>query len=274
MGSINFTYTGLPLQQPGPTQSPSGNYTLIQQKYKNFMLVHVVTATTNPNDYFTLAIPYVSSTVTAQYKDEEGNAIADDAVTHGMTGDPYTTSAKTVEGYSLKATPQNASGSYTDAEQTVTYVYVKDPVLAGAVTVHYVDEEGKSLSEDVVLSGIVGDSYASEPKSIDGYTLSKVEGSASGTFDSATHEVTYVYNKNNDGGTPTPGNPNPSEPTPVVPTPGASQGTGNQVVPSSGPSNLAVTGTNGYYAVAVASALMVAIGTALRLFPRLKKVRA
>ncbi|WP_160321494.1 MucBP domain-containing protein, partial [Lactococcus lactis] len=100
----------------------------------------------------------------------------------GNVGDSYTTEQKTIDGYTFKEVQGNATGTFTDQAQTVTYVYTKKPVLGAAVTVKYVDTKGNVISDEAVKSGNVGDSYTTEQKTIDGYTFKEVQGNATGTF--------------------------------------------------------------------------------------------
>ena len=65
--------------------------------------------------------------------------------------------------------------------------------LGGAVTVHYLDETGKKLVEDKILSGKIGDSYSSEPQNIAGYVVKTTPANAKGTYTDKVQEVTYVY---------------------------------------------------------------------------------
>lgn len=65
--------------------------------------------------------------VTAKYVDENGNPIADDVIASGNVGDPYSTTQKDVPGYTFKEVQGNPTGSFTDQDQTVTYVYTKNP---------------------------------------------------------------------------------------------------------------------------------------------------
>ena len=67
-----------------------------------------------------------TSLVLVKYVDEDGNEIATSNTLTGKVGDPYTTSAKTISGYTLKTTPANANGTYATSTITVTYVYKKN----------------------------------------------------------------------------------------------------------------------------------------------------
>ena len=134
--------------------------------------------------------------VTAKYLDENGKTISDDVVKNGNVGDSYTTEQKAIPGYTFKEIQGSASGQFTDKEQTVTYVYTKDPVVGGNVTAKYVDGAGNTLSDNVVKSGNIGDDYSTEQKAIPGYTFKEVQGSASGQFTDKEQTITYVYTKN------------------------------------------------------------------------------
>ena len=71
--------------------------------------------------------PVAGGNVTAKYVDENGNPIADDVIASGNVGDPYSTTQKDVPGYTFKEVQGNPTGSFTDQNQTVTYVYTKNP---------------------------------------------------------------------------------------------------------------------------------------------------
>ncbi|MCW2281964.1 MucBP domain-containing protein [Lactococcus lactis] len=141
--------------------------------------------------------PVAGGDVTAKYVDTDGNKISDDVVKTGNIDDPFNTEQKVIDGYTFKEVQGNASGTFTDQAQTVTYIYTKDPVAGGDVTTKYVDTDGNKISYDVVKLGNVGDAYTTEQKMIDGYTFKEVQGNASGTFTDQAQAVTYVYTKNN-----------------------------------------------------------------------------
>ena len=140
-------------------------------------------------------LPENEGSVVANYVDEEGNVISDQVITIGNIGDPYSTEQKAIPGYTFKEIQGSASGQFTDKEQTVTYVYTKDPVVGGNVTAKYVDGAGNTLSDNVVKSGNIGDDYSTEQKAIPGYTFKEVQGSASGQFTDQEQTITYVYTK-------------------------------------------------------------------------------
>ncbi|MCF2707339.1 MucBP domain-containing protein [Arcanobacterium haemolyticum] len=180
--------------------------------------------------------PVADGKVTVSYVDEDGKKIADDVVLTGKIGDEFTAQKKTIDGYTFKEVvggDENLSGAFAAEDQTVTLVYVKDPVKGADVTVTYVDEAGNEIADSVTLTGNVGESYTSEQKVIEGYTFKGMgEGSApvAGEFSGTAQTVIYVYVKNDEPSTPgtdepsTPGTDEPSTPGTDEPsTPGAGE---------------------------------------------------
>lgn len=134
--------------------------------------------------------------VTVKYQDEEGETLADDEILTGNIGENYTSEQKTITGYTFKEVQGNPTGPFTDQPQTVTYIYTKSPVPAADVTVKYQDTNGKTLANDEILSGNIGENYTSEQKTITGYTFKEVQGSPTGPFTPQPQTVIYVYTKN------------------------------------------------------------------------------
>ncbi|WP_261810179.1 MucBP domain-containing protein [Levilactobacillus humaensis] len=64
---------------------------------------------------------------------------------------------------------------------------------AQPVTVHYVDNDGKKLADDVTLTGKLGASYQAEELGFSGYKLASTDGQAKGTFTSNSQSVTFHY---------------------------------------------------------------------------------
>ncbi|WP_285141050.1 MucBP domain-containing protein [Lactococcus petauri] len=134
--------------------------------------------------------------VTAVYKDELGTDLSEPEVFYGVLGDKYSTSARTIPGYKLTVMPNNAAGQFSDDDQTVSYIYKKEVIAGGDVTVKYVDSHGKNIANDVVKSGNVGEDYATEQKDIEGYSFKEVQGNIFGKFQNQPQNVIYVYTKN------------------------------------------------------------------------------
>lgn len=64
--------------------------------------------------------------VTVKYVDKDGKELDKPEVFEGEVGLNYNTTAHDIEGYTLTATPDNASGTFTVEEITVNYVYAKN----------------------------------------------------------------------------------------------------------------------------------------------------
>jgi len=144
--------------------------------------------------------PVTSGTVVVKYVDESGNEIASSKTLTGSVGSSYTTSAATISGYTLKETPNNATGTYKSGTITVTYVYsqsgITPPVEEGTVIAKYVDEYGNEIASQITKTGEVGTSYTTTAKAISGYTLMTTPSNATGTFRSGTITVRYIYSSN------------------------------------------------------------------------------
>ncbi|MDG6191605.1 MucBP domain-containing protein [Lactococcus garvieae] len=185
--------------------------------------------------------PVKAADVISKYVDTEGNKISDDVVKSGNIGDKYTTEEKDIDGYTFKEMGKDSaavSGDFTDKDQTVTYVYTKNPVAAADVTAKYVDTEGNKISDDIVKSGNIGDKYTTEQKDIDGYTfkeMGKDSAAVSGDFTDKAQTVTYVYTKDK---------VNPLTPTPADNKPSHKENTHKSVPFSSTHNTLPETGEN------------------------------
>ena len=190
--------------------------------------------------------------VVVHYVDEAGNTIQTDAVDtkDGKPGAAYNTTDNdmkptritTAEGrvYELvpASTKGNENGSVEAGKTTeVTYVYKE---VKGNVVVHYVDEAGNTIAEDIkdTTDGSVSSAYDTsdnKPATIttkDGklYVLvpTSTKGDENGKVTEGTTEVTYVYKEvkegTTNGGSLTPSQPgSPSTPStnptsPVKPT--------------------------------------------------------
>lgn len=130
--------------------------------------------------------------VTVSYVGEDGTKLADNTVISGVVGESYQTNAKDIDNYTLKSTPNNSKGTYTEGSQNVTYVYAKK---TGSITAHYVNEDGEKVSEDATLSGTFDKDYSLVTKEIENYTLKTKPQVTSGKFGTDSKEVNFVYSK-------------------------------------------------------------------------------
>ncbi|MBK3915317.1 MucBP domain-containing protein [Listeria ivanovii] len=88
-----------------------------------------------------IAEVHAGADVTVKYVDADGNELATETTLSGNVDADYTSKAKMIEGWTLKETPANATGAFSDEAQTVTYVYDKN--ADNDVTPTPVDPDGK-----------------------------------------------------------------------------------------------------------------------------------
>lgn len=155
--------------------------------------------------------PAEKGTVTVKYVDESGTEIATSQSLQGEVGSTYTTSAVTVAGYSLQATPSNATGSYTKETIIVTYVYTKDVEDTPKVTVSFAEGstfETESKEITLTLENAQKGTYCVDDGPVKEFTDSvkvvigqgKIADStvtvkATATSGSTTKDYTFTYNK-------------------------------------------------------------------------------
>ncbi|EDH1008121.1 class 1 internalin InlJ [Listeria monocytogenes] len=155
--------------------------------------------------------------VEIHYVDENNKQLSSATEISGTVGNNYTTEPKTIDGYTLTITPDNATGTFNTSSQTVTYVYTKNIEAAEPVTVNYVDANGKTLAPSETLNGTIGDTYNATAKQIDGYTLSAEPTNATGQFTNSAQTVNYIYTKNTNIDQPLP-DKKPTNTTPTKPS--------------------------------------------------------
>ena len=136
----------------------------------------------------------IPGNVAVKYVDRNtGAEIAESYELKGLAGDAYTTEQKDIYGYTFVESTNNTNGNMI--EGTIEVIYYYERTNAGGVIVHYVDEEGNKLVEDVTITGKVADTYRTEQKEIPNYDFVRVEGQTEGELTEGVIEVTYIYKK-------------------------------------------------------------------------------
>ena len=195
----NFSATNVVFNN-GNNGAQTGNCTFkMNGKYNN--------SSTEPIEIIT---PVVKGTVTVKYVDASGNSIADSTTLTGKVGDSYTTSAKTISGYTLKTTPNNAKGTYTKAAITVTYVYEKEADNTPKVNASFASGESfktETKTITLTLANATKGKYSVDNGPVKEFTGSvdvvlgqgKVADSTvtvkATAIGSTTKEYTFTYNK-------------------------------------------------------------------------------
>ena len=152
--------------------------------------------------------PVPAADVTIEYVDKVGNEIHASQTISGNVGESYDASVEKyqlkIEGYTLDETklPENGIGVFSETVQTVTYIYIKNPMPAADITVKYVDTEGNEIHDSQTISGSIGDSYDASTHqykvTIEGYTLDETQlpENSKGIFSETAETVAYIYIKN------------------------------------------------------------------------------
>ena len=90
--------------------------------------------------------------VIVNYTDESGNILSSQII-KGKIGTTYETTPKTFDNYILKITPANASGTYTQEDITVTYVYKKNVVIEELKVTGRTSASSVTVGTRVVITG-------------------------------------------------------------------------------------------------------------------------
>lgn len=79
-------------------------------------------------------------TVVVKYVDASGKSISDSVTLEGEVGTSYSTSAKTISGYTFSKVSGSANGKYTSGQITIQYIYTKN--VSGT------DDSGENETDD------------------------------------------------------------------------------------------------------------------------------
>ncbi|MBC1463282.1 MucBP domain-containing protein [Listeria welshimeri] len=209
-GSVTVNYQDEQGNSLAPTETLKGDvgetYTTVQKDITGYDFKEVQGNATG--EYTTKAqvvtyiyaqtpTPVEQGTVTVNYQDEQGNAVAPTETLKGDVGTTYTTVQKDITGYDFKEVQGDVTGEFTTKAQVVNYIYAKTvtPVEQGTVTVNYQDEQGNSIAPSETLKGDVGETYTTVQKDITGYDFKEVQGNTTGEFTTKAQVVTYIYTK-------------------------------------------------------------------------------
>ncbi|RMC23469.1 MULTISPECIES: MucBP domain-containing protein [unclassified Lactobacillus] len=111
--------------------------------------------------------PKQGKAVTIHYQDTTGNDLIQPIIINGKIGDPYTSQEKKFSDYQLKEVKGNKTGTISDTEQNIYYIYEKitkpapDPSIptSSKATINYIDLDNNSVLEadevDIVPGTII-----------------------------------------------------------------------------------------------------------------------
>ncbi|EJQ0571346.1 MucBP domain-containing protein [Listeria innocua] len=200
--AVNVFYKDENGDELAPSETISGksgeNYQTTEKTITNYKLKEIEGQASGQFGDSDTTVTYVyekadGAPVTVKYVDGDGNELATSDTLNGKIDAPYQSTAKSITGWAVKTTPANANGVFTNANQTVTYVYEK---ASGApVTVKYVDEDGNELATADTLNGKIDAPYQSTAKSLSGWAVKTTPANATGVFTDTNQTVTYVYER-------------------------------------------------------------------------------
>lgn len=150
---------------------------------------------------YTLAGPFTpieKAKLQVNYVDEANQTLATSETMSGKLGESYVTTPKTIDGYQVKETPANATGTYTTNTETIqaNYIYEKTVAEGANVSVEYIDEAtNEIIAPTEMLSGKIGEPYQAEPKEIAGYELSQTPSNQQGAYTDQSQSVIFKYKK-------------------------------------------------------------------------------
>ena len=157
-------------------------------------------------------------TVVVYYIDTKGNTLSEKVVIENEVGKTYLTDQKDFEDYDFVTVVGNKNGEIQKGITEVIYIYKKTttcekdncqekPVCpstdsckeekTGKVVARYIDNEGNTLTEEIVTEDKVGENYVTSQKTFDGYEFVTVAGNRSGKYIDGVVEVTYIYENKN-----------------------------------------------------------------------------
>lgn len=119
-----------------------------------------------------------------------GAVLAEEEAIDGKVDDKYNTTKKTIQNYTYIEDTGNTTGVMTENAIEVIYYYLQNT----KVTVQYIDKiTGERLTQDEVISGLVGDEYTTNSKEIEDYILVEEPEVKSGTMQKDEIVLTYYY---------------------------------------------------------------------------------
>ncbi|MBC2297796.1 MucBP domain-containing protein, partial [Listeria welshimeri] len=160
-GSVTVNYQDEQGNSLAPTETLKGDvgetYTTVQKDITGYDFKEVQGNATGEFTTKAQVVTYIyaqtptpveQGTVTVNYQDEQGNAVAPTETLKGDIGKTYTTVQKDITGYDFKEVQGDATGEFTTKAQVVTYIYAQTPtpVEQGTVTVNYQDEQGNAVA--------------------------------------------------------------------------------------------------------------------------------
>ena len=124
----------------------------------------------------------------------EETKLADDEEVPGLVGDYYEVYPNeeliSQSKYNIINNPSDRYGYFEEDVKEITFLY--EPV-EGTVNVSYVNENGDSIADDDIITGLINSPYKVSPKDITGYECVETNGDEKGYFGVSKIEIEYTY---------------------------------------------------------------------------------
>ena len=134
--------------------------------------------------------------VTVKHIDQDSSKVIETKTLSGMVGDSYTAEPLKTEGFTVAKTVGKTTGTFTEADQEVTFYYTFDSDNYGYVVTKFVkaEDEYSQLADSVTEVGKVGSTYTTVPADIKDYEVDlSLTSNATGTVKKGTTTVIYKY---------------------------------------------------------------------------------
>lgn len=165
-----------------PTQSLPGGY------YSVHMVARPTQSTSNYSAILTFKVdPAADSTITVKNVDQKGTLLSQQ-VLNGKVGDRISVTADDLAGYKLVSDTPTVDRTYTDAPQTITFVYA---ATTGTVTVQDLAPDGTILAQQT-LTGNIDDAFTATAGKHYGYTVVG-DNTTTGTYTAEPQTITFNF---------------------------------------------------------------------------------
>ncbi len=131
--------------------------------------------------------------VIVEFVDENNNQLLDPVTLSGQIGENYSINLPKIDNYTInRISTGSITGTYKENKQLITVVY-SELIPTNEIDVAYVDENGKSLAPNDIITGEIGTTYNIVAKDFANYKLVDTFGMTTGEFDTKERGVTFIY---------------------------------------------------------------------------------
>lgn len=137
--------------------------------------------------------PKDGAPVTVRYLDDSENPISEPTILNGKIDASFSVLPKELDNWTVKATPENTEGTFTQNPQEFIFIYEK--VLGAPVTIRYQDETLHDIDEPTVLTGKIDTPFNVVSKEINNWVLKTIPENPDGFFTLGPQEICFIYEK-------------------------------------------------------------------------------